>query len=71
MDTYGHLFPSLNRGWADSLDEQGTKGLFASALHPLVDAVKAAHGGSGDKYLETKEKSMVAVPRIERGTRGL
>jgi integrase len=71
MDTYGHLFPSVNRGWADTLDEQVTAGPFAPALHPEEDAVKTAHGGLGDKPLKYKDEGVVAVPRIERGTRGL
>ena len=44
MDTYGHLFPSVNRGWADTLDEQGAEVESAPTMHPEV--LVSAGGGS-------------------------
>lgn len=34
MDTYGHLFPSRERGWADKLDDEGWRGETAPSVHP-------------------------------------
>ena len=34
MDTYGHLFPSRERGWADKLDDEGWRGEPAPSAHP-------------------------------------
>ena len=66
MDTYGHLFPSGNRGWADTLDDP-----FAPALHPKSQSCRESGEELNDKPLESEEDLLVAVPRIERGTRGL
>ena len=71
MDTYGHLFPSGNRGWADTLDEVPEKRQSAPTLHPEGDAGEAQEEQPSDKPLESQEESLVAVTRIERVTRGL
>lgn len=34
MDTYGHLFPSRERGGADKLDDEGWRGETAPSAHP-------------------------------------
>jgi hypothetical protein len=61
MDTYGHLFPSGNRGWVGQLDQSGSKS--ATPAQP----VRVTSEQPSDKSREY----LVAVPRIERGTRGL
>ena len=63
MDTYGHLFPSGNRGWVGRLDEPGPKAESATQAQPE----RAESEQGSDKSREC----LVAVPRIERGTRGL
>jgi len=63
MDTYGHLFPSQSRGWVAKLDDEGKEGKSAPQAHPEEVATEQP----SDKPLE----NLVAVPRIERGTRGL
>ena len=63
MDTYGHLFPSGNRGLVSRLDEPGPNA--ESATQPQPE--RAAAEQPSDKLREL----LVAVPRIERGTRGL
>ena len=63
MDTYGHLFPSGNRGWVGRLDEPGPKAESATPAQP----VRVETEQPSDKLREL----LVAVPRIERGTRGL
>jgi integrase len=70
MDTYGHLFPSANRGWADTLDEVSRKSS-APILHPAAVAGKVSQNADGGKPLDSEDDFLVAVPRIERGTRGL
>jgi integrase len=42
MDTYGHLFPSGNRGFVGKLDELGTEAQSATTAQPAVDCVRAA-----------------------------
>ena len=59
MDTYGHLFPSKERGWTDKLDDES----LAPKAHPQREVAEQP----SDKLRE----NMVAVPRIELGTRGL
>jgi integrase len=63
MDTYGHLFPSQSRGWVEKLDDEGQEAKYAPHPH----SVESGNEQPSDKPLE----NMVAVPRIERGTRGL
>ena len=63
MDTYGHLFPSGNRGWVCQLDETG--GTVKSATQPQPQAGAAEQGSDKSRDL------LVAVTRIERVTRGL
>jgi hypothetical protein len=63
MDTYGHLFPSQSLGWVEKLDDEGQEAEHAPHPHP----VESGNEQPSDKPLE----NMVAVPRIERGTRGL
>ena len=63
MDTYGHLFPSGDRGWVGQLDETG--GPVKSATQPQPARGVAEQGSP--KSLG----SLVAVTRIERVTRGL
>jgi integrase len=67
MDTYGHLFPSGNRGWADTLDEVPEKSLSAPAVHPHGVEPKLSIEQPSDK----SRNLLVAVTRIERVTRGL
>jgi integrase len=63
MDIYGHLFPDRDRGWADKLDDVRAGAETAPALHPESE---------GDEQGSHKLRELlVAVPRIERGTRGL
>jgi integrase len=62
MDTYGHLFPSGNRGWVCQLDETGGT---VSATQPQPEVVAAEQGSDKSRDL------LVAVTRIERVTRGL
>jgi integrase len=68
MDTYGHLFPNLNREWVNKLDDNEG---FVPVSYPAQ--VQGLNGNEqrADKPLESQGKCMVAVPRIERGTRGL
>ncbi len=33
MDTYGHLFPTREQGWADKLDDEGWSGETAPSAH--------------------------------------
>jgi len=63
MDTYGHLFPSGNRGWVCQLDETG--GPVKSATQPQPQ------GGAAEQGSDKSLVSLVAVTRIERVTRGL
>jgi integrase len=42
MDTYGHLFPSGNRGFVEKLDELGTNAQSATPAQPAEDCVGAA-----------------------------
>ena len=63
MDIYGHLFPDRDRGLADKLDDVRTGAGYAPALHP--------EGEEHEQGSDKSRKLLVAVPRIERGTRGL
>ncbi len=63
MDTYGHLFPSGNRGWVCQLDE--TEGTVKSATQPQPQGVAVEQGSDKSRDF------LVAVTRIERVTRGL
>ena len=63
MDTYGHLFPSRDKGWADKLDDTPEE----CATAPLEHPAKAWSEKLSRKPLE----NLVAVTRIERVTRGL
>lgn len=63
MDTYGHLFPSQNRGWVEKLDDERQEGESAPHLHP--------EGLGIEQPSHKLREYLVAVPRIERGTRGL
>ena len=49
----------------------GTRGRSNGDLHPAAVAWKVSQGAEGGKPLDSQEQGMVAVPRIERGTRGL
>lgn len=63
MDTYGHLFPSGNRGLVGKLDEIEPQAKSATWAQPeLVESEQ-----SSAKPLE----NLVAVSRIERETRCL
>ena len=59
MDTYGHLFPSRERGWTDKLDDVPV----APQAHP--------HREVAEQLSDKLRESLVAVTRIERVTRGL
>ena len=63
MDTYGHLFQNQSRRWVEKLDDQEQEE--KSAPHPHLE--DKADEQPSDKLREL----LVAVPRIERGTRGL
>jgi hypothetical protein len=63
MDTYGHLFPSRERGWAAKLDDEGCRGATAPSAHPVEKVAERLSPKSRDL--------LVAVGRIERPTRGL
>ena len=63
MDTYGHLFPSGNRGFVSKLDEPGLTAESATQAQP----VRIAAAQPSPKSREC----LVAVSRIERETRGL
>ena len=63
MDTYGHLFPSGNRGFVGKLDEPDNEAQSATQMQlPQV---------ASEQPSDKPRKCLVAVPRIERGTRGL
>ncbi len=59
MDTYGHLFPNREGRWTDKLDDV----LWAPQAHP--------HNNRCEQPSDKLREVLVAVPRIERGTRGL
>jgi integrase len=40
MDTYGHLFPSRERGWTDKLDDEAWRGETAPSTHPEKKAAE-------------------------------
>ena len=63
MDTYGHLFPSRDRRWTDTLDDEPRVGETAPQAHPEEQ-------GHEQKSYKLR-KNLVAVSRIERETRGL
>ena len=63
MDTYGHLFPSQSLGWVDKLDDEGQEAKYAPHPHPMES--------SDEQPTDKLRELLVAVPRIERGTRGL
>ena len=63
MDTYGHLFPNREQGWADRLDDRDSEGKTAPPAHP--------EQGTQEQLSHKSAEELVAVPRIERGTRGL
>ncbi len=63
MDTYGHLFPNRDKGWADKLDDQPGEAVLAPLEHPAMVVSEER----SPKLLE----NLVAVTRIERVTRGL
>lgn len=63
MDTYGHLFPSRDKGWTDKLDEQPGKVFLAPQEHPAIALV--------EELSPKPLVNLVAVTRIERVTRGL
>ena len=67
MDTYGHLFPSQNREWVNKLDEES----FVPASYPEQGNGQGRQEQLTDKPLDFQGDLLVAVPRIERGTRGL
>jgi len=63
MDTYGHLFPSRDRGWTDKLDDAPLGANYAPQTHPARERL--------EQQSHKPAEVLVAVPRIERGTRGL
>jgi integrase len=63
MDTYGHLFPNRDKGWADKLDDQPGESVLAPLEHPAM--------GVSEERSPKLLRNLVAVTRIERVTRGL
>jgi hypothetical protein len=71
QDIYGHLFPDGNRQWVARLDVTSSAALSDT---PMIHAARMGNQESeqpSDKPLDSEENLLVAVPRIERGTRGL